>query len=218
LLEDNIKKQYKEREGKESLYHSVYAVKADEEKLVALKDLMVPLVRPDSTVLEIGAGQGGNVDMLRACGFATENIYLNELLPERLQHLHENYPNCTVFAGNALNVDFGRQFDCVFQSTVFTSLLNNDDRKKMAQKMWSILKPGGVILWYDFIYNNPANPAVRKVSREEVMHLFSEARESEWRKITLAPPIGRRVGRFYNVFNWPVLRTHLLAVLKKNGA
>lgn len=215
MLEEHIKKHYKEREGKESLYNSVYADLADEEKLEALKTLLVSNLGAGATILEIGAGQGGNVGMLQACGLALKNIYLNELLPERVEHLHKNYPDCTVFAGNALTIDFKMQFDCVFQSTVFTSLLNDEDRKAMAQKMWSLLKPGGIILWYDFMYNNPANKHVRKVSRQEVKRLFAQASESEWRKITLAPPIGRRVGRFYKWFNWQPLRTHLLAVLKK---
>lgn len=214
-LEDKIRYQYKLREGKAALYDSVYARLSDVEREKSIVRMLSEFMRPDSTVLEIGAGHGGNISMLENAGFKRENIYLNELLPERIEHLKIQYPGMVIYEGDALKIDFKKQFDCVFQSTVFTSILDNNDRVSLAEKMWQLLKPGGVLLWYDFVYNNPANKAVKKVSREELLSLFDKSKKCLIEKITLAPPIGRRVGKMYNLFNFPFLRSHILAVFQK---
>jgi hypothetical protein len=154
--------------------------------------------------------------MFLECGFRKENIFLNELLPERVKAIKSNHSGTTVFEGDALKINFGKTFDCVYQSTVFTSILDDQSRKQLAIKMWDLLNPGGIILWYDFIYNNPKNPDVRKVSISEAKDLFPMCNHSEIRKITLAPPIGRRVGNLYSLFNLPFLRSHIIAVFRKD--
>jgi phospholipid N-methyltransferase len=214
-LDEQIKHQYAIRVNKDGIYNSVYAQLSYAERLRETIKLITKYKVNDGNVLEVGAGQGSNVDLLRACGFSDDRIFLNELLNERIDHIKANYSGIKIYEGNALELEFNQLYNCVFQSTVFTSLLNNEDRIKLASKMWNLLKPGGIILWYDFIYNNPKNRAVKKVSIKEVKNLFPEAIEVEIHKITLSPPVGRRVGKMYNVFNLPILRSHILAVFKK---
>jgi len=217
-LDSEIKKQYENRIAKEDLYNSIYSQLSDRERSAKVIELIKSVFNNPGkrTILEIGAGQGGNVPMLRKCGFTDDNIFLNELLPERILAVKNNYPGIKMYEGDALKVQFNEQYDCVFQSTVFTSVLNDGDRKALADKMWGLLKPGGIILWYDFVYNNPNNKQVRKVSVDELKKLFPLAAAAKIIKITLAPPIGRRIGKFYNLFNLPFLRSHILAVLKKD--
>ena len=75
------------------------------------------------------------------------------------------------------------------------------------------------MLWYDFIYDNPRNPDVRGIGYGRIRALFPEGRFCK-KRITLAPPLSRRVTRLhpglYGVFNLlPVLRTHLLCWIEK---
>ncbi|MBL7920438.1 MAG: class I SAM-dependent methyltransferase [Bacteroidia bacterium] len=216
-LQKDITKQYGKRTGKEKLYNSDYSYFSEKERAVKIKELVkkIILINNNTTILEIGAGQGGNIPLLREMDFNDDNIFVNELLPERVMHIKNNYPTIKVYEGNALEIDFDRKFDCIFQSTVFTSVLNDDQRIALANKMWKLLKPGGIILWYDFIYNNPNNSDVKKVSVAEVKQLFSNATQISIEKVTLAPPIGRLVGKMYNLFNIPFLRSHILAVFQK---
>ncbi len=213
-LEKQIQDQYKNRTHKAHLYDSEYSRLADREKVVCCQELLSEHLPNGVSVLEIGAGQGHNVALLRKCGF--EDIVLNELLPERVAHAKKNFPELKIHSGNAMSIDFGRTFDCVFQSTVFTSVLSDEERVKLAEKMWDLLNPGGVILWYDFVYNNPKNSDVRKVSVKEVKKLFPKSSRCDIRRVTLAPPIGRRVGKLYPLFNLPFLRSHILAVFHKD--
>ena len=155
--------------------------------------------------------------MFEEMGLKLENISFNELLNERVENIRSNFPNNKLYAGDAIHIHFPEKFDIVFQSTVFTSVLKEEDRKKLADKMWGLLNPNGIILWYDFIYNNPKNPDVRKVTIAETRGLFSRSSRSTIKKITLAPPIGRKVGKFYHLFNVSFLRTHILAVFQKGN-
>ena len=216
-LQKNIEEQYKNRLDKSELYNSDYSRFSEEERSKKLKQLVkeVLIITNNTTLLEIGAGQGGNISLLKEIGFSEQTIFVNELLPERVAHIKRTYPGVKIFEGNALEIDFDRKFDCIFQSTVFTSILNDKDRIELANKMWDLLMPGGIILWYDFIYNNPGNADVKKVSIAEVKCLFPKAIKTKIVKVTLAPPLGRRVGKLYNLFNVPFLRSHILGVFQK---
>ena len=124
-------------------------------------------------------------------------------------------PDENIFLGDAANLDPTLKFDIVFQSTVFTSILENDFRERLAKRMWELTKPEGIVLWYDFEFNNPRNPDVRGVPWQEVRGYFPDATHVMKKRTTLAPPIGRRVGQFYNFLNFPFLRTHCVAAFKK---
>lgn len=217
-LESKIKEQYSKRQLKDNLYSGTYSDLAEIEKNQKLKKLLHVFLGDvsDKTILEIGAGHGGNIPMLLSAGFKIENIFVNELLPERIENIKRKYPAVKIFEGDALSIDFPLRFDCVYQSTVFTSILNEEHRITLARKMWQLLKPGGIILWYDFIYNNPKNPDVKKVTVRELKIFFPYAKNAEINKVTLAPPIGRRVGKLYKLFNIPFLRSHIVAVLQKD--
>lgn len=214
-LEQIIKDQYGKRAHLNELYNSYYSLRISHERGEKLRELLSGHNCRDKTLLEVGAGHGGNIPMLLMCGFRKENIHLNELLPERIAIIKQNCPEYKLFEGDFLKVDFPEKYDYLLQSTVFSSILSEELRRKLAQKMWDLLKPGGYILWYDFTYNNPSNAQVRKVTQRDVKRLFPEATNCEFHKITLAPPIGRRVGKLYSFFNFPFLRTHILALLQK---
>jgi len=216
-LEKNIKEKYNKRGKKDQLYSGVYTDFCEAERVPKTKYLTDKFLKDysDKTILEIGAGHGSNTYMFLQFGFSKENIFLNELLPDRIENIKRNFKGIKLYEGNALDVTFDNTFDCVYQSTVFSSILNDDDRKELARKMWELLKPGGIILWYDFIYNNPWNKDVRKISVKELKNLFPKANKKEILKVTLAPPIGRRVGKFYPLFNVPFLRSHILAIFQK---
>ncbi len=167
-------------------------------------------------MLEIGAGGGPNISFFMHAGFKPENIEANELLPVRADSFRNSFPAIKLHEGDALALEEKKKYDLVFQSTVFSSILDDKFRAQLAQKMLRLLSPKGIILSYDFIYNNPKNPDVKKVSFEEIKNLFGGC-SFKFYKVTLAPPIGRRVPGLYKALNiFPFLRTHLITVIRKN--
>jgi hypothetical protein len=57
--------------------------------------------------------------------------------------------------------------------------------------MMKVTRPGGMILWYDF-WLNPGNPQTRGIRPAEIELLFPNC-TFEFHKITLAPPVARRL-------------------------
>jgi SAM-dependent methyltransferase len=189
--------------------------------LAALLTARAPRPLHELKVLEIGCGDGANLLELIWLGLTPGNLTGNELLPERTARARRNLPSETkIVEGDAAKLGFDSDsFDVVYQSTVFTSLLDSEFRQQLASRMWEWLKPGGGVLWYDFVYDNPNNADVRGVGTNEVRRLFPSA-DITIRRVTLAPPISRRVCRInnklYHVFNAiPWLRTHVVCWIEK---
>src|SRR5579864_4133769 len=81
-----------------------------------------------ATLLEVGCGSGMNLLEFLRMGFRPGNLVGNELLPERLSLAREILPeSLRLYPGDASQLPFAEgTFDIVFQSTVFTSLLDDE--------------------------------------------------------------------------------------------
>ncbi len=175
----------------------------------------------DVAVLEVGCGSGANLLELIELGADPKHLVGNELLADRLTAASARLPSSVrLLAGDASQLDLpAASFDIVYQSTVFSSILDDGLQESLAKRMWDLVKPGCGVLWYDFTFNNPNNPDVRGVPVSRIRALFPMAKV--WvQKVTLAPPIARRVVPFsphlYGVLNsLPFLRTHVLCYLEK---
>jgi ubiquinone/menaquinone biosynthesis C-methylase UbiE len=186
-------------------------------------------------VLEVGCGSGGWLTTFEAWGVSRADLAGIDLDETRLARARRRLcayrdEQGALLAGGAdlrlgdaaaLPWDDG-SFDVVLQSTVFSSVLDAGMRRAVAAEMLRVLKPHGIVLWYDFYYNNPSNPNVRGVGRKEIAALFPRC-DIRLRRVTLAPPLARRVVprtwlgaallEALTVFN-----THYLGVVRKAPA
>jgi ubiquinone/menaquinone biosynthesis C-methylase UbiE len=92
-------------------------------------------------------------------------------------------------------------------------------KQRIAKEMLRVLKPLGIILWYDFHMNNPRNPDVRGVKKKEIYELFPDC-DIRLKRVTLAPPLARAIAPYswlacYILEKIPLLRTHYLGVIRK---
>ncbi len=171
-------------------------------------------------LIEIGCGSGENLLEFLRLGFRTPNLMGIELLENRSIEAQSVLPPGVVRTGDAAEIDIPVAFcDIVYQSVVFSSLLDDAYQEKLATHIWQWVKPGGGVLWYDFVYDNPSNPDVRGVPVSRIRALFPKGNLC-FDRLTLAPPISRRVCRitptFYDLFNlFPFLRTHVLCWISK---
>lgn len=173
------------------------------------------------SVLEVGCGTGTNLLELILLGFSPDKLTGIDLINERIDEAKSRLPESVkLIVGDALIYKIDQEFDIVYLSTVFSSILDDKFQSELAEKIWKWVKPGGAILWYDFIYNNPQNPDVRGINYRTLKKLFPHG-HIEKSKITLAPPLARKLVKagkmLYSVFNlFLPLRTHLLCWIEKN--
>ena len=176
----------------------------------------------DRKILDVGCGAGSELRNFVRYGAKPANLYGIDLLPDRIEAAKSISPNINFECGSAESLPYEKDyFDIVIQFTVFTSILDNNMKKNIAAEMVRVLKPGGLILWYDYHMNNPKNTDVRGVRKKEVYELFPDC-DIHLKRVTLAPPVARVLAPYswlacYLLEKVPLLRTHYLGIIRKSG-
>jgi len=171
-------------------------------------------------VLDIGCGDGRLLQRFVDYGASPQNLYGIDLIPERVKRAQFLNPGIAFLCGSADELPFPNQsFDIVAQSTVFTSILDQEIKRNVACEMLRVLKPDGIVLWYDYHMDNPQNSDVRGVGRKEIYRLFP-ACKIDLKRATLAPPLARRLVPHswilaYLLEKIPLLCTHYIGVIRK---
>ena len=144
------------------------------------------------SIFEMGCGGGEVLTEYLGFGALPEKMYGVDLLSDYLLHSHHILPHSNFANADGQVLPFpNHAFDLVLQSTAISSILNPELRSNICAEILRVLKPGGLILSYDF-WLNPTNPHTRGIRPSEIKRLFPKCRY-EFHKITLAPPIARRV-------------------------
>jgi len=171
-------------------------------------------------ILDVGCGRGATLRQYLEYEADPSHLWGIDLFPAFVEQARSTSLGLQIICGSASDLPFpDRSFDFISQFMLFTSVLDNDMKSRIAREIDRVLVPGGRLLWYDFGFNNPANPDVRGIRLGEVRRLFP-AFSMTSRKITLAPPLGRAIGRFgpaiyYLASKIRPLCTHYLCLLKK---
>lgn len=172
----------------------------------------------DRRILDVGCGRGSGLVQLEEWGARRDRLAGIDLLPDRVDEARARLAGADLRVGDASALPWpDAHFDIVCQATVFSSILDDTLQDRVAAEMRRVLRPDGVIVWYDFRYDNPANPHVRGVRKERIARLFP-GMSCRLRRVTLAPPLARRLVPL----TWTgatllerlvVLNTHYVAVL-----
>jgi SAM-dependent methyltransferase len=174
----------------------------------------------ETPCLEVGCGNLGWLGDLITWGVEERRLAGIELDGERARRARASLPAADLRQGDAASLPWGEsELGLVIVSTVMTSVLDSGVRRRMADEIVRVLRPGGALVWYDFRFDNPRNPAVRGIGRRQLRALFPGL-GGEIRSLTLAPPLARLIApRSYPaavlLSGLPFLRTHLLAVLTR---
>ncbi len=193
------------------------------ERLRGLREILQRhgfLAASSCRVLDIGCGSGKLLADFVCWGVRPQNLYGLDLLEDRIQAARARLPDARLLTGNAESLPFDTGFfDLVCLFTVFSSILDHRMAQNVAGEAARVLRPGGAVVWYDFRWNNPRNPNVRGMSRDEITELFPGF-VAHLQSITVFPPLARRLGRLTSVLypvlaSLPLFRTHYLGLLIK---
>lgn len=169
-------------------------------------------------ILDVGCGYGNMLRQFLQWEARPENLAGIELRPEPVEYALTLNPNLDIRCGSATTLPWSNDtFDMACQHTVYTSILDQGVKKEIASEMLRVLKPNGMILWYDF-WLNPTNPQTRGLTPSEIKSLFPNC-TYQFHRITLAPPIARKLvplswGLGLFLEGLKIFNTHYLAAIR----
>lgn len=178
-------------------------------------------------ILDIGCGAGNWLIDLESWGACRNNLAGIEINPARYEIAksrlgsvidQESEPDqmqtvADIRIGDASSLPWeDRTFDIIMQSTVFTSIRDDDMKKRIADEMVRVLKPDGLIVWYDFNYKG--------IGAKEIQKLFRNS-QIKLKRITLFPPLSQKLVRFSWMLTMllekmTIMNTHYLGIIKKS--
>ena len=171
-------------------------------------------------ILDVGCGTGYWLREFIQWGADPRKVMGIDLVTDRVVQARALCPDAVrIDCGSAAQLAFSdATFDLVTQFTVFTSVLDFDMKQRIAAEMRRVVKPDGVILWYDYYVNNPWNPDVRGIPKREIAQLFPGCR-LDLRRVTLVPPVARFLAPYswllcYALARLPYCCTHYLGVIQ----
>jgi ubiquinone/menaquinone biosynthesis C-methylase UbiE len=173
----------------------------------------------DSRILDVGCGDGSFLRRLVSWGAEPNLLAGVDLLEDRVAAARRIEPCLDVRQADATALPFeDASFDLVAQLTVLTSILDGEMRREVAREMARVLRPGGVVVSYDFrVARDRRNTRPLRVA--ELAGLFPGF-SVDGRRVTLIPPLARALaGRSWMLCELleaiPLLRTHELVLLGK---
>jgi len=172
--------------------------------------------------LDVGCGSGAWLRQLSAWGGRAENLHGIDLLADRIAAARQLAPDIDFREANGWQLPYpDASMDLVSGRMVFSSILNENARARVAAEMTRVLKPQGSILIFDFRISHPLNPDTIGIRRKEIRRLFPGFRQYV-RSLILAPPIARRIAP---AAPWlvlvidalcPALRSHNVFLLQRS--
>jgi len=225
--QDRIKHVYRQWHGGGALaryaWHRPEIVRQVAARARTLASLLSATVGQDLSALralDVGCGNGGFLRQLIDWGATPAHLAGTELQQDRLDQARARTAQGVRWHLGGLDAFADDSVDLVCANTVFSSILDEDLRRTLAQDMWRVLRPGGWTMIFDFRYGNPRNPQVRKVSNVDLLR-FWPAEQRQYRSLVLAPPLGRALSSL----PWllpellstlvPLLRSHFLYMARK---
>jgi SAM-dependent methyltransferase len=172
-------------------------------------------------IVDVGCGSGGFLRQLISWGARPGNLIGTEYQEDRLAEAGATTASGVRWHLGDLDVLDDNSLDLAVANTVFSSILDEQIRRRLAAEMWRVLTPGGWCMIFDFRYNNPSNPNVRRVARQQLCTYWPARGVSHYRSLLLAPPLARRLSRAPRLVSEllttlvPPLRTHFVYMAQK---
>ena len=171
-------------------------------------------------IFELGCGSGGVLLESLTSGATPFQLHGTDLLLDRVAEAHTRLPCLPLTCADGQYLPYpSNSFDLVLQYTAFSSILNDGVKSNLAREILRVLRPKGMILWYDF-WLNPTNPQTVGVRPKEIRALFPSC-TFDFLRITLAPPIARRlvpISWLLSAFleKLTIFNTHYLVAIRPN--
>ncbi len=113
-------------------------------------DCVADFIQAGDTVMELGYGYGANLLYLARChpdadfiGVDLLPLSKDKVIPQNVRTCQQDYSNLSQFADNSVNVVYA-----------FETIVHNTDKEKIYREVCRVLKPGGVLIVFDYALAN----------------------------------------------------------------
>ncbi|WBB81408.1 class I SAM-dependent methyltransferase [Micromonospora sp. WMMD882] len=169
-------------------------------------------------VLDVGCGDARWFGRWLAWGALPDGLHGIDVRASAVESGRRSFPGVDLRVSDGDRLPWpDASFDVVYQFLAMSSMTDPGDRALAAAEMQRVLRPGGLLIWYDMAVDNPVNREVRGVPLREVRRLHPTLRPLLVRRTSLAPPLARPLAaRSWAAartveFLAPFLRLHLFA-------
>jgi ubiquinone/menaquinone biosynthesis C-methylase UbiE len=171
-------------------------------------------------VLDIGCGGGWWLGLLQMRGVPPNRLHGVDLIAARVTQAGECIPGADIRVADARQLPYADgSFDVVLLLTTLSSMADRSAIRSALTEARRVLAPGGRLIAWDVRVPNPRNHATVRPRRADYRAALGPAVRFE--RVTLAPPIARRLGRLAPHAYAPLARvgpftTHWLVTLDQS--
>ncbi|HYN68589.1 MAG TPA: class I SAM-dependent methyltransferase [Candidatus Eisenbacteria bacterium] len=120
---------------------------------------------PDGRILDVGCGAGYDLSRWVEAGWASERLAGVDLSAKRVERARQALPTVDIRHNNGTELPYADDgFDVATAVTVFSSILERALRRTLFAEMQRVVRPGGLVIVYDFVIRKPTNSNVRGLS------------------------------------------------------
>ena len=146
-------------------------------------------------ILDFGCGEGFIMKQLVGWGADQKQLIGVDTSEERIKKAKSRFESLRFLHINDKIPFSDDKFTIIVVSTVFSSIIGKSERVFWAQEIDRVLKKGGAIIFYDMKMNNPFNFKTKKISKNELKHLFKNY-SIKTKTITVLPQLSRIISFF----------------------
>lgn len=202
---EKVIKRYEEYDRPGSLARTIWTIynPINHYYMVSRERHLVSLIKKHSLdvgamkILDVGCGNGGTLRDFLRYGAEPSNLHGVDLSRSRIESARGMLPSAvTLSAGDGERLAYPEaHFDAVILHVVLSSVLDDASRRKIASEVSRVLRPGGVVFYYDCFDRSMSSDRFRYVSRGELSGLFPGF-SFDLRTTILRYEIGFRVAKF----------------------
>ena len=148
-----------------------------------------------SEILDFGCGEGFIMKQLVGWGADQNQLIGVDISEERIKKAKSRFESLKFLHINDKIPFSDNKFTIIVVSTVFSSIIGKSERVFWAQEIDRVLKKNGAIIFYDMKMNNPFNFKTKKISKNELKHLFKNY-SIKTKTITVLPQLSRIISFF----------------------
>jgi SAM-dependent methyltransferase len=146
-------------------------------------------------VLDVGCGAGSNLAWLVELGADPARLTGNDLIEDRIAEARRRFSGIRFIAGDFLRADVGGPYDVVMLLAVLTSVTNPELKRRIVERCFELLKPGGIFFFYDRVRRaeSPGSAHYKVLTFRELDEYFNGRPARYFRRDLLKGSVADRI-------------------------